>query len=83
MAGEGVGCWLLQPEPMIEAVTLPDTPVGTMIPVTRPLIVQLEQDRPEYGMENAPLLATAVVPVTSGGTQNRDADGSGTRELST
>jgi hypothetical protein len=40
-AGEGVGCWPLQPEPAIEAVTLPDTPVGTMVPAIVPLIEQL------------------------------------------
>jgi len=40
-AGEGVGCSTLQPEPEIEAVTLPETPPGTMVPMIVPLMAQL------------------------------------------
>ena len=61
-AGDGVGCPVLQPEPEIDAVTLPDTLVGTMVPVIMPLMEQLLQARPENGMEKAPLLLTTVVP---------------------
>ena len=68
-AGEGVGCCTLQPEPEIEAVTLPDTPVGTMVPVIVPLMAQLSQARPENGMEKVPLLLTTVVPEDLGGSQ--------------
>ena len=68
-AGEGVGCCELQPEPEIEAVTLPETPVGTMVPVIVPLMEQLLHARPENGMEKAPLLLTTVVPEELGATQ--------------
>ena len=69
--GEANGV-LVQPEPEIEAVTLPETLAatlpptlvgtlfGTMVPVTVPLIAQLLV-RAENGMVNVPLL-TAVVP---------------------
>ena len=70
-AGEGVGCRLLQPEPEIEAVTLPETPVGMMVPVMVPLMEQLSQARPENGMEKAPLLLTTVVPEELGAAQLR------------
>lgn len=79
----GVGCWLLQPEPAIEAVTLPETLVELTVPVTVPLIVQSEHDKPENGIENAPLAATLVVPATSEGTQLFRGIGNGTRPLST
>jgi len=59
-AGEASGV-LVQPDPEIEAVTLPETPVPAMVPVIVPLRVQLLQVRPKNGMEKAPLL-TAVVP---------------------
>src|SRR2546425_3282146 len=68
-AGEGVGCCTLQPGPEIEAVTLPKTPVGTMVPVIVPLIEQLLHARPENGMEKTPLLLTTVVPEELGATQ--------------
>jgi hypothetical protein len=68
-AGEGLGCCTLQPEPEIEAVTLPEMPVGTMVPVIVPLMEQLLQATPENGMEKAPLLLTTVVPVESGALQ--------------
>ena len=61
-AGEGVGWNRLQPEPEIAAVTLPETLVGTMVPVIVPLMEQLLQVRPENGIERAPLLPTTVVP---------------------
>jgi hypothetical protein len=59
-AGE-VGGWMLQAEPEVEAVTLPETPVGTMVPVIVPLSEQLSQAT-ENGMEKVPLLLTTVVP---------------------
>ena len=61
-AGDGDGWKLLQPEPELEATTLPETPVGTMIPVIVPLIEQLLQVAPENGIEKAPLLLTTMVP---------------------
>ena len=80
-AGEGVGCCTLQPEPTADAVTLPDTPVGTTVPTMVPLMEQLLQVRPENGMENVPLLATTVVPVTLGGKQLRGAGSLGRATL--
>jgi hypothetical protein len=68
-AGEGLGCSLLQPEPEIEAETLPETPVVTTVPVIVPLMAQLSQVRPENGMEKAPLLLTTVVPEELGAEQ--------------
>ncbi len=60
---------MLQPEPEIEAVTLPDTPVGAMVPVTVPLMEQLLHVRPENGMEKAPLVLTTIVPEEAGAAQ--------------
>ena len=68
-AGAGVGCWPLQPEPAIDAVTLPDTAAGVTVPVTVPLIEQPLHARPENGIENAPLLLTTVDPEASGDAQ--------------
>ena len=61
-AGDGDGWNWLQPEPVLEATTLPETPDGTMIPVIVPLIEQLLQVAPENGIEKAPLLLTTIVP---------------------
>jgi hypothetical protein len=61
-AGDGDGWNWLQPEPELEATTLPETAVGTMIPVIVPLIEQLLQVAPENGIEKAPLLLTTIVP---------------------
>ncbi len=80
-AGEGVGCCPLQPEPTVDAVALPDTPVGTTVPTMVPLIEQLLQARPENGMENVPLLATTVVPATLGGMQLRGVGSLGSATL--
>lgn len=84
-AGEGVGCCTLQPEPEMDAVTLPETLVGKMVPAIVPLIEQLLHARPENGMENTPLLPTTVVPSTLGATQLRAPGslGSGTVAVST
>ena len=57
-----VGPTLEQPTPVIEAVRLPETPVGTTIPVIVPLMEQLLHPRPENGIEKAPVLLTTVVP---------------------
>lgn len=70
-AGDGVGCCTLQPEPTVDAVALPVTPVGTTVPTMVPLIEQSLQLRPENGMENVPLLPTSVVPTALGGVQLR------------
>ena len=64
-AGDGDGWNWLQPEPALEATTLPETLVGTMIPVIVPLIEQLIQLAPENGIEKAPLLLTTIVPDNS------------------
>ena len=77
-AGEGVGCCTLQPVPEIEAVTLPDRFVATMVPMIVPLIAQLLQASPENGMEKSPLLLTTVVPRAVGATQPRRLLGRGT-----
>jgi hypothetical protein len=66
VAGEGVGCCPLQPEPEIDAVTLAETLVGVMVPVTVPLMEQLLHARPENGMENVPVPLTTVVPAELG-----------------
>jgi hypothetical protein len=62
-AGDGIGCPVLQPEPEVDAVTLPERLVGTTVPVVVPLMEQLLHVRPENGMENVPVLLTTVVPV--------------------
>lgn len=72
-AGDGVGGCTLQPEPVVDAVTLPDTPVGTTVPTMVPLIEQLLQVRPKNGMENVPSVPTTVAPATLGGVQLRGA----------
>ena len=53
----------------MDAVTLPETVVGATVPVIVPLIEQPLHARPEKGMENAPLLLTAVVPEDVGAVQ--------------
>src|SRR5471030_1077020 len=45
-------------------VALPDTAPGTMVPATVPVMVHLSHET-EYGIENAPLLLTTVVPEAS------------------
>ena len=80
-AGEGVGCCPLQPEPTVDAVALPVTPVGTTVPTMAPLIEQLLQARPENGMVKVPLVPTFVVPETLGGVQLRGPGGPGSGTL--
>jgi hypothetical protein len=47
--------------PESDAVAVPDTPVGTMVPATMPLSAHRWQAT-ENGMEKTPLLLTTVVP---------------------
>jgi hypothetical protein len=70
------GSGMLQPPPVSEIVTLPETVAkllggvgGTMVPVIVPLSVQLSHAANVYWISKAPLLFTVVVPVTGGGPQ--------------